>query len=213
LSSVVIADDHSFFRAGLETALTADGYDVIASVADGISAYSAIRDRNPNFAILDVRMPNKDGISTLTDLRKEGNQCPVILLAAEYEDAALVEAIQSGANALVSKTNAHQTLIEAIAAISSGGQYFEEGFLSRFVELTRAGSQVVQPRHDGLSLREEKIAHLVAQGMRNRQIGEEVGLSEAMVKLYLHRIYARLGLANRTELALYMQKSENSDFS
>jgi len=183
VTRVVIADDHSFFRAGLENALAARGFEVIASVGDGASAFSAIKECDPNFAILDVRMPEGDGISTLSDLRREGNQCPVILLAAEYEDKALVEAIRAGANGLISKTNAHQTLIEAIAAVKSGGQFFEEGFLSRYVELTREGFPSGQLANGGLSERERKIAEAAARGLRNREIAKEVELSEAMVKL------------------------------
>lgn len=211
MTRVVIADDHSFFRTGLEAALAARGFEVIASVGDGASAYAAIRDRAPSFAILDVRMPEGDGISTLNALRKDGIQCPVILLAAEYEDSALVQAIEAGANGLISKTNAHQTLLEAISALKSGGQFLEEGFLNRYIELTRTGSPAASERPDRLNPREARIAELVARGLRNREIAREVELSEAMVKLYLHRIYTRLGLANRTELALYMQRGAQAD--
>jgi two-component system nitrate/nitrite response regulator NarL len=206
LTSVVIADDHSFFRAGLESALAARGYEVIASVADGASALGAIKERNPAFAILDIRMPKGDGISTLSELRKQGIQCPVILLAAEYEDSVLVAAIQAGANGLISKTNAHQTLLEAISAVKSGGQFLEEGFLDRYIQLTKSGVPDGEARPDRLNPREASIAKLVSRGLRNREIAAEVGMSEAMVKLYLHRIYTRLGLANRTELALYMRQ-------
>jgi two-component system, NarL family, nitrate/nitrite response regulator NarL len=206
LNRVVIADDHSFFRSGLESVLAGSGFDVVASVGDGASAISAIDELTPDFAILDVRMPELDGVETLEALRKEANACPVILLAAEYEDASLVGAIQSGANALVSKTNAHQTLLEAISAVQSGGQFLEEGLLERYIKLTtNAGSQPMGGNGE-LSKREAMIAEAAARGLRNREIAREADLSEAMVKLYLHRIYTRLGLSNRTELALYMQR-------
>ena len=108
---------------------------------------------------------------------------PVILLAAEYEGGSLVEAIWAGANALVSRTNAYQTLLDAIAG------------------------------NEALSPREARIADAAARDLRNHEIAREVELSEAMVKLYLNRIYARLGLANRTELALYMQRSETAELT
>ncbi len=208
MNSVVIADDHSFFRAGLESILATSGFNVVASVGDGASALRAINEFAPNFAILDIRMPELDGVETLSALRKEENQCPVILLAAEYVDDFLVDAIEAGANALVSKSNAHQTLLDAISAVQSGGQYLEEGLLDRYVSLFANGSRSKAVGNDEISPREQKIAEGVARGLRNREIAKEIELSEAMVKLYLHRIYARLNLANRTELALYMQRKQ-----
>ncbi len=204
---VLIADDHSFFRAGLESVLATNGLEVVASVGDGITALDAVAELDPDLVILDVRMPGHDGVETLRELRRQGRTCPVVLLAAEFEDEALLGAIDAGANAIVSKTNADRTLLDAITAVQSGGQFFEQGYLDRYIGLkASAAGKSGAGENESLSDRERRIAEGVAQGLRNREIALKCGLSEAMVKLYLHRIYSRLDLNNRTELALHMRE-------
>lgn len=209
MSRVVIADDHSFFRTGLESVLARSGFEVVAAVGDGASALTAIEQFKPDLVILDVRMPEKDGIETLREIRSNGRKYPVILLAAEFEDDALLGAINAGADALVSKGSSDKILLEAMSAVQSGAQYLEHGYLNRFLELSSGQPPSVPRQKAQLSEKELLVAQAVAEGMKNRQIAEQVGLSEAMVKLYLHRIYARLGLANRTELALFIRDSDS----
>ena len=207
MNKVVIADDHAFFRAGLESALQGAGYDVVASVEDGESEVRAVADTSPDVVVLDVRMPRLGGIETLRKLRDKSFAGPIVMLAAEFEDQVLADALNGGASALVDKNGAQSKLFDALSAVLSGGKFIDAGYLERFLAISgRSPAEDQKSPQHGLSTRERLIAVEVARGMRNREIAEKHDMSEAMVKLYLHRLYARLGLANRTELALFMRR-------
>ena len=205
MTSVLIADDHAFFRTGLESALEKAGYNVVASVDDGIDALEAVKLTSPDIVILDVRMPRMDGITTLNALRNEGVVKPIVLLAAEFEDAVLADAIRAGASAMVNKSGPDTKLFDALTVVQSGGQFFEPGYLDQALSQVQTRRKAEAPTP--FSQRELAIAEAVSIGMKNREISAKQGMSEAMVKPYLHRIYARLGLNNRTELALYMREN------
>ncbi|PEQ11954.1 hypothetical protein B2G71_14330 [Novosphingobium sp. PC22D] len=204
MTSVVIADDHAFFRSGLESALCSAGYDVVASVSDGEGALDAVARTSPDVVILDVRMPGMDGISTLEKLRRQGCKGEVIMLAAEFEDHALMGAIRAGANAIVNKNGAENRLFDALTAVRKGGRFIDSDYLERFIEISK--NESMPAGGPKMSERERFIADNVAQGFRNREIAEKLGVSEALVKLYLHRLYTRLGIKNRTELAIMMRE-------
>lgn len=209
MSTVLIADDHAFFRAGLESALQGAGYDVVASVEDGESALNAVAKKAPDIVILDVRMPRLNGVATLKALRERAYAGPVVMLAAEFEDHVLAEAIRSGASAIIDKNGEQSKLFDALVAVMSGGKFIDAGYLERFVSASEGEPSRREPSTEAkLNRKERLIAEEVAKGLRNREIAAKHDLSEAMVKLYLHRIYARLGLANRTELALLVREGK-----
>lgn len=202
MTSIVLADDHPFLRTGVEAVLGAMGMHVVASVDNGDSALAAIAREDPDVAILDVRMPVRDGVATLEALRARGDYRPVILLAAEIEDAALLAAMKAEVNGIVFKAGAENTLASAIETVSSGKRFIDPATLERALDLA-----IAEPKpcpFELLSQRELQIAEAITAGMRNREIAERLGMTEGSVKVYLHRIYERLGIENRTELAVTM---------
>lgn len=202
MTRIVLADDHPFMRAGVEAVLAGNGIEIAASVEDGDAALEAVTRENPDVVILDVRMPRRGGIATLEALRERGDRRPVILLTAELEDSALAAAINAQVDGIVFKDDAGQTLQRAVQAVSSGQRHIDEAALKRaadFLEQTPLTSPL-----EALNLREREIAEGVALGKRNREIAEDVGMTEGSIKVYLHRIYDKLGVENRTALAVLM---------
>lgn len=198
MTRVLLADDHKFFRAGVEAALRAGGIDVVASVDNGESALTAIRECDPDIVILDLKMPGQGGVAALQALRKAGDTRPVIVLAAEVEDDALVAIIAAGVNAIVSKAGAELRLMEAIQTIKQGTLFIDSDLMDRAMALAKA--EVKTSMLDLLSPREREVAEQVAMGRRNREIAAEVHVTEGTIKIYLHNIYRKLGIGSRTEL-------------
>lgn len=199
MTRVLLADDHKFFRAGVEAALRAADIQVVGSVDDGEAALQAIGQCNPDIVILDLKMPGQGGVATLQAIRRSGDTRPVIVLAAEVEDDALVAIIEAGVNAIVSKAGAELRLMEAIQTIKQGTLFIDNDLVDRAMALAKA--EVKASALDLLSPREREVAQHVALGRRNREVAAAVNVTEGTIKIYLHNIYRKLGIATRTELA------------
>jgi two-component system, NarL family, nitrate/nitrite response regulator NarL len=199
MTRVLLADDHKFFRSGVEAALRAGDIEVIGSVDSGEAALEAIAALDPDIVILDLKMPGCGGVAALQALRAAGDTRPVIVLAAEVEDEALVAIIDSGVNAIVSKAGAELRLLDAIQTIKQGTLFIDSDLLERAMLLAKAGTKT--SLLDQLSPREREVAQEVALGRRNREIAERINVTEGTIKIYLHNIYRKLGIGSRTELA------------
>lgn len=206
MTTVLIADDHKFFRTGVSAMLGAAGIDVVSSVGDGDAALEAIVEANPDMVILDIRMPGLDGVATLNELRRQGDERPVIVLATELKDDQLVAIMSAGVNAILFKDGAEEALLEAIEAVRSGKRYIDGAILDRAFRLAVNGGERQPVALSMLAARELEVAAAVAEGKRNREVADELGMTEGTVKVFLHIIYAKLGIGNRTELALMMSR-------
>lgn len=198
--TVLLADDHPFMRAGVEAVLRGSRYELIATVADGNAALAEIVRHDPSICIFDVRMPVKDGVATLEAMRARGDHRPVVLLTAELEDRALYAAMKAGVNGIVMKNGAEDALIECLDTVYAGQRSIDQALLQRALDLSLDGGK--RDALARLAPRERQIAELVAQGLRNREIAERLVMSEGTVKVYLHGIYQKVGVENRTGLAL-----------
>ncbi|WP_073974240.1 response regulator [Erythrobacter donghaensis] len=198
--NVLVADDHPFLRAGLEAVLRTAGMVVVASVADGDSALAAIAAEDPDVVVLDVAMPGRDGIATLAALRERGDTRPVVILTASIDDKQLLAAIRHGACGIALKEDAEDFLIDCIRAASRGEKTIDPRLASRIEHLSSGAAPA--RRFDALGRREMEIVERVARGLRNRQIGEELSMSEGSIKVYLHTIFEKLEVRSRTELAI-----------
>jgi two-component system nitrate/nitrite response regulator NarP len=201
MTRILIADDHPIIVSGLKAVLFETDYEVVASVSDGSDVVSAAAQTQPDILILDVSMPNRSGLDVLRVLRSRGDGTKVVLLTAGIEDAQLVEAMRLGVDGIVLKEGAHNLLIPCLDAVRDGGRWMEPGLMQRALDLTMAGGASPDP-FDGLTPRERVIASRVTQGLRNRHIADELNINEGTVKAYLHRIYRKLGVGSRTELAI-----------
>ena len=205
--NVVIADDHPVLRAGLEAVLRTAGIDVVASVGDGDAALEAIESHDPDVVVLDLAMPGRDGIATLEAMRARGDRRPAVLLTASIDDQQLLAALRHGANGMALKEDAGDFLIDCIRNAQKGHRTFDPRLMERILDLT-TGARPAN-RIDALTPREKAITECVARGMRNREIGAELTLSEGSIKVYLHTIFEKVGVKSRTELAiLYRQETD-----
>lgn len=200
MTRVLLADDHPFMRAGVEAVLRDSPFEIVATAASGDEALAKIAEADPELCIFDIRMPGRNGVEVLEDMRRGGDVRPVVLLTAELEDAALLAAVQAGVNGIVLKDVAEDALLDCLSAVAGGGRAVPPELLQRALDLSLRG----EPKHplEGLTPRERQIAEHVGRGQRNREIAEALGMSEGTVKVYLHTIYQKLGIENRTELAL-----------
>ena len=198
MTRVVIADDHPFLRTGVEAVLRSAGIEIAGSAGDGNEALQVIARCDPDVAIIDVQMPDRDGIGVLEAMRTDGDQRPVILLTAHIDDDRLIAALRANVNAIVFKQGAEQSLVETIERVERGEKVIDPALTSRALDLTLTGVGTL----DRLAPRERQIADAVAKGLRNRDIGAQLGMTEGSIKVYLNRIFDKLGVENRTELAL-----------
>ena len=199
--SVVIADDHPIVLAGLETLLQREpDISVVDRCADGVETLRAVRKHNADVLILDLRMPRADGVAVLRRMHEERVTTKVIILAAVIEDDVLLDAIRLGATGVVLKETAPQYLVNCVREVHAGRQWYEQRTLvdamERFVRREVASKEMTSV----LSRREVDVARAVAQGLRNREIAERLGIAEGTVKLHLHTIYTKLGVDGRTAL-------------
>lgn len=203
---IIIADDHAFIRAGVESVLRDTRYEVVASATNGREALELIEQFDPAIAILDLRMPDLDGLATLNSLRGAGDTRPVVLLTADIEDQNLLEAIKAGVNGIVLKEGAEDRLITCLDAVLLGRRSIDPDLMERVMVLS------IDPPKDklaDLAARERDIVGLVARGLRNRDIANRLGLTEGTVKVYLHGIYRKMQVTSRTELVIAISDRVN----
>lgn len=207
MTRIIIADDHPFLLEGVRTVLMQAGLDVAATVGDGDDALAAIERHDPDVAILDIRMPGRDGIEALQAMRRKGDQRPVILLTAAIEDRQLLEAMRAGVNGIVFKQGGENQLIEALEIVAKGGKAVPQELIGRALDHSQKPAPPSPMAR--LNERERQITERVCQGKRNREIAERLGVSEGSIKVALHRIYEKLGVSSRTELTLLILNSQD----
>jgi DNA-binding NarL/FixJ family response regulator len=206
---VVIADDHPIVLAGLESLLQREpDILVVQRCADGVETLRAVAKHEPDVLVLDLRMPRADGLAVLRHMHEERLPTRTVLLAAVVDDDELVEAIRLGVRGIVLKEIAPQFLVECLRKVYTGGQWFEQRAVGDAMDKLVRREAAAREVSGLLSRREIEVVRAVAQGLRNRQIAERLGIAEGTVKLHLHTVYTKLGVDGRTALlAKLRQKS------
>lgn len=194
---ILLADDHPMIRTALETLLRGTKFEIVGQAGSGSEAIDAVLSLAPQILLLDVRMPNGSGIEVLRRLRESGSAVKVILVTAGIADGALTDALRLDVNGIVLKNSDPALLLECLEAVSEGEMWIDPDLKERAEEArNRASSRAA------LSPREKQLVALVAKGLRNRDIAERIGVTEGTVKVYLHTLFDKVGVANRTELAM-----------
>jgi two-component system, NarL family, nitrate/nitrite response regulator NarL len=201
---LVLADDHPIVLDGLEQLfrLSRD-FLVVARCRDGEETLKALRLYRPDILILDIRMPRCDGLQVLRNLQTEGLPTQVVLLTADLEEAQLLEALQLGVSGIVLKETAPRLLVDAVREVHAGGRWVDKGSANRALEKLLRREQEGRVAEPPLTPRELEIVRMVARGLRNRNIAEQLQISEGTVKIHLHNIYEKLGVDGRGELAFH----------
>jgi two-component system, NarL family, nitrate/nitrite response regulator NarL len=205
VTRILVADDHAIFRDGLRKLLEgADDVQIVGEACNGVECTKMLAKLKPDILLLDLRMPEKDGLGVLEEVNFDTLGTRVIVLTAAEDDRDVVRAMRLGARGVVLKQSASDLLLKSIRKVADGEIWLDNRMtaevIDAFKKSAEAGSRREKPL---LSDREKEIVQLVAQGFRNREIGEKLFISEQTVKNHLHNIFDKLGVSDRLELALY----------
>jgi DNA-binding NarL/FixJ family response regulator len=202
---ILVADDHAIFRDGLRKLLeVSDDITIVGEASNGVECVEMLAKLKPDILLLDLQMPEKDGLGVLEESNLDASSTRVIVLTAAEDDRDVVRAMRLGARGVVLKRSASDLLVKSIRKVFGGeiwlDNYMTAGVIDAFKKSSESGQRREKPL---LSEREKEIVQLVAQGFRNREIGEKLVISEQTVKNHLHNIFDKLGVSDRLELALY----------
>ncbi|MGB9069818.1 MAG: response regulator transcription factor [Candidatus Acidiferrales bacterium] len=202
---ILVADDHAIFRDGLRKLLeVADDVQIVGEASNGVECVKMLQKLKPDILLLDLRMPEKDGLGVLEEVNFDSLPTRVIVLTAAEDDRDVVRAMRLGARGVVLKQSASDLLLKSIRKVSDGEIWLDNRMTAEVIDAFKKSSESGQRREKPLlSDREKEIVQLVAQGFRNREIGEKLFISEQTVKNHLHNIFDKLGVSDRLELALY----------
>ncbi len=202
---VFLLDDHEVVRRGVKEVLEAEGDIVVvgegSTAAEALARVPALR---PDVAVLDVRLPDGDGVSVCRDLRSKMPTLACLMLTSFADDDALYNAILAGAAGYVLKQIKSGDLVNAVRTISDGGSLLDAKTTARVMQRLRneAAEREREDPFSALTEQEHRILELIGEGLTNRQIGERIFLAEKTVKNYVSSLLAKLGLERRTQAAI-----------
>jgi two-component system response regulator DevR len=208
MTRVVLVDDHEIVRRGLKELLQDEGFDVIGEAGNAEEALIRVRALRPDVAILDARLPDGSGIDVCRDVRSADPSIACLILTSYDDDDALFAAIMAGAAGYVLKQVHGTDLVDAIRRVAAGQSLLDPAVTTRVLERLREGPRR-DPRLASLTDQERRVLDLVAEGLTNRQIGTRLGLAEKTVKNYVSSLLAKLGLASRTQAAIYATQHDH----
>lgn len=206
---VVLVDDHAVVREGLTRLVDgAPDMEVVGSAADGREAIVVVRDHQPDVVLMDLQMPGIDGVAATRAIVDEAAGVQVLVLTSYSDAERIVAALDAGAVGYLLKDAEADEVLEGIRAVSRGESPLHPRAARALLGARRAGG--AEPSGNagktGLTPRELEVLSLVAAGLANKQIGRRLGISERTVKAHLTSVYARLGVEDRTQAALWAQR-------
>ena len=194
---ILIVDDHTLVRDGLTTILSrrAD-FEVVGEASNGLEATELARDLSPDVILMDLRMPVMSGVEAMRIIGAENPDIKIIVLTTFDTDEYIFDAVEAGAKGYLLKDTSREELFSAVRAVRRGESQIEPGvaarIISRFQELSRQGP-------DTLSEREVEVLQLIARGSANRQIAEQLMISESTVKTHVANIFSKMNVRHRTQ--------------
>lgn len=216
---VLLVDDEALMRAGLRLMIDgAHGIEVIGEAADGAAALEQIRTSDPDVVLMDIRMPRLTGLEALQELQRSASTARVVMLTAFDTDEFLLRALRAGAVSFLLKDSPPEEVVQAVLDAAADRPRFSPEVLSRLVRLAggaapqgeeaadeaapAARTEEEVPAPEGITGREWEVARLVARGLANQEVGETLFMSVATVKTHLGRLYHKLQVTNRVQLAI-----------
>jgi two-component system response regulator NreC len=205
---VLIADDHAIVRAGLRTLIESDpALELVGEAAGGYEAIELIDKSKPDILVLDISMPDMDGIAVTKMLKSMSKDVRILILTIHEDKALLREAIKSGASGYILKNAAEKELISAIKIVMRGDMYIEPSMVIALVDNLRKSDKAVKDSVEALTSRETEVLKLIVLGYTNRQVGEELNISVRTVEGHRSNLSDKLGLKSRVELVRYARNS------
>ncbi|MBO3742719.1 response regulator [Actinoplanes flavus] len=209
---VLIADDQPLVRAGLRTVLATDpGLEIVAEAQDGRSALEAVGRWRPDVALLDIRMPGMDGLTTAESIRARHPAVRIMIITTFDEDRYIARALRTGVHGFLLKSGDPYELIAGVKAVMNGGTVLAPPVAHRIVGLLHG--REIQDRLaartavQGLTPRERDVLALLGAGLSNAEIGQRLHVAEGTVKIHVSALLGKLGLANRVQAAVYAYRA------
>jgi DNA-binding NarL/FixJ family response regulator len=200
---VVIADDQALVRAGFRMILAADGVDVVAEATNGAEAVDAVRRHRPDVVLMDIRMPELDGLEATRRILTDASDGPRVIILTTFDlDHYVYAALTAGASGFLLKDVTPEHLVAAVRMVRSGDALLAPAITRRLVErFARRDTDAAAIHRDlaALTPRELEVLRLLAQGLSNAELAGRLHLSEATVKTHVARILAKLGLRDRVQ--------------
>jgi DNA-binding NarL/FixJ family response regulator len=204
---VVIVDDHSVVRSGLEQflATTAD-IELVATAANGIEALARVREFEPDVVLMDLSMPEMDGIEATRRIAQHHPSSRVLVLTSFSDQTRILDALEAGADGYLLKHADPDDIADGIRAVHAGQSPLDPKAARTLLESSRGGRTASQ-----LTEREREVLLLVREGLANKQIARRLGIAERTVKAHLTSVYQRLGVTDRTQAALWASEHLTTD--
>ena len=203
---VLVVDDHAVVREGLRTFLSLqDGIEVVGEAADGREAVAAAERERPDVVVMDLVMPRLDGVQAMRELRARVPRARVIVLTSFLDDDRLLPAIRAGAAGYLLKNVEPAELARAVRAADAGEALIDPVVAARLVDALADADD--RRDEQPLTAREQEVLDLIARGYANKRIALELGIAEKTVKTHVGHVLAKLGVADRTQAALYATRA------
>jgi DNA-binding NarL/FixJ family response regulator len=201
---VFLLDDHEIVRRGLRDLLEAEGdIEVVGEAATAEQALGRIPPTRPDVAVLDVRLPDGDGVEVCREIRSRHPEIQCLMLTSFADDEALFSAIMAGAAGYILKQIRGNDLVDAVRKVASGVSLLDPAVTAKVLERLRSEPKEEDEGLAKLTEQKRRILDLIAEGYTNRQIAEKIYLAEKTVKNYVSSLLAKLGMERRTEAAAY----------
>lgn len=202
---VLVIDDHTLFREGLESLLTRRDIDVVASVGDGNEGLRLIDELNPDIVLLDMRMPEITGLGVLAALQAKGVSMPIVVLTTSADEKDLVESLRSGARGYLLKDMEPDSLVIALGEVVAGKTVVAPSLTPILAKVVQGDFNELDESEslfNDLTPRETEILCLLAEGQSNKVIARNLGISDGTVKLHVKAILRKLNIHSRVEAAV-----------
>lgn len=204
---IMIADDHMLIREGIRQLLEFDGtIEVIAEAGSGTECLEKVFTINPDVLLLDINMPEKNGLEVLREMKQKKSNIKTLILTVHNELEYLVSAVDSGANGYIMKDAESSELIKAIFAIKDGERYIQPSLIPA-LNSRLANRDIDQNKLIYLTKREREVLINIANGMSNKEIATGLNISERTVKNHIFNIFKKIGVSDRTQAAVFAIKN------
>jgi NarL family two-component system response regulator LiaR len=201
---IFLADDHTVVRKGLEALIsTQANLEVVGTAVDGVEAVDRVAKLNPDVILLDIQMPRKNGVEAITEIKAANPDARILVLTSFSEDETVFAAIKAGALGYLLKDSSSGELIGAIHNVHAGRSSLHPDIALKVIQELKKPPVNLPLTEEPLTVREVEVLRLVARGMSNQEIADELVVSERTVRAHISNILGKLHLANRTQAALY----------
>lgn len=205
--TVVLVDDHAVVRAGLAQLVSGTtDMEVVGTAADGDAALEVVREARPDVVLMDLQMPGTDGVEATRAITAAGLGAQVLVLTSFSDEERIVAALDAGAVGYLLKDAEADDVLDGIRAVSRGESPIHPRAARALLGSRRAGGRDASGAAASLTPREREVLSLVAAGLANKQIARRLGISDRTVKAHLTSVFARLGVEDRTQAALWAQR-------